>query len=139
MTAVSYPAVFHHENPGFWVEFPDLPGCFAQGNTIEETYEMAMEAMSLYLDQTDDIYERSIPSPSEMDFVVRDHQNDLVMLITCDSLGYAKRFKTKAIKKTLTIPEWLNDLAIKNNINFSQVLQDALIEKLCPTSVGNKK
>lgn len=45
-----YPAVFHEEDGGFWVEFPDLPGCFTQGDTFEEAYAMAIEALELYLD-----------------------------------------------------------------------------------------
>ena len=52
------------------------------------------------------------------------------MFIEYDSLEYAKKYKTKAVKKTLSIPEWLNDLALKQNINFSSVLQEALINKL---------
>ena len=52
------------------------------------------------------------------------------MLVEYDSLEYAKKYKTKAVKKTLSIPEWLNDLAVKQNVNFSNVLQDALIKKL---------
>ena len=47
-----------------------------------------------------------------------------------DMLAYQKRNNSKAVKKTLTIPEWLNEEAISLNINFSQVLQDALIQKI---------
>ena len=52
------------------------------------------------------------------------------MLVTFDSLEYARRYKTKAVKKTLSIPEWLNDLAVKEDVNFSQILQEALIDRL---------
>jgi len=68
--------------------------------------------------------------PTSMDLVIKDNKNDIVMLVTFDSLEYARRHRTRAVKKTLSIPEWLNDLAVKENVNFSQVLQDALIEKL---------
>ena len=52
------------------------------------------------------------------------------MIVEYDSIEYARKYKTKAVKKTLSIPEWLNDLAIKENVNFSAVLQEALIKKL---------
>ncbi|MBQ7991505.1 MAG: type II toxin-antitoxin system HicB family antitoxin [Solobacterium sp.] len=130
MSTVSYPAIFHPEENGYWVEFPDLPGCFSQGNSIEESYAMASEALGVYLDHSDDVFEREIPMPTSMDLVIKDNKNDIVMLVTFDSLEYARRHRTRAVKKTLSIPEWLNDLAVKENVNFSQVLQDALIEKL---------
>lgn len=130
MSTVSYPAIFHPEDNGYWVEFPDLPGCFSQGNSIEESYVMASEALGVYLDHSDDVFEREIPEPTSMDLVIKDNKNDIVMLVTFDSLEYARRHRTRAVKKTLSIPEWLNDLAVKENVNFSQVLQDALIEKL---------
>ena len=52
------------------------------------------------------------------------------MLIEYDSLEYAKKYKNKAVKKTLSIPEWLNDLATRENVNFSAVLQEALVKKI---------
>ncbi|HCA33975.1 MAG TPA: toxin-antitoxin system, antitoxin component, HicB domain protein [Lachnospiraceae bacterium] len=45
-------------------------------------------------------------------------------------MKYREKYNTKAVKKTLTIPQWMNEAAAKANINFSQVLQDALREKL---------
>lgn len=52
------------------------------------------------------------------------------MLVPYDSVAYAKKYKNKAVKKTLSIPEWLNEEASKRDINFSQVLQEALINKI---------
>lgn len=130
MSIVSYPAVFHKENSSYWIEFPDLDGCFSSGESIEDAYTNAQEALGLYLDKEDDTYNRVINKPSTMDRVIEEYQKDLVMLVTFDSLEYARKYKTKAVKKTLSIPEWLNDLAMKENINFSAILQEALIAKL---------
>ena len=130
MTTISYPAVFHKEDEGYWVSFPDLPGCPTQGETIEEAFQMACEALGLYLDQ-DGSTPKGFSKPTQADFVIRDNKNDIVMLVTYDSLQYARKYKTRSVKKTLSVPEWLNELAIKANVNFSQVLQEALIEKLC--------
>ena len=57
-------------------------------------------------------------------------KNEFATYIACDTAECRRKFGSKAVKKTLTIPEWLNDAAMKENINFSQVLQDALKEKL---------
>lgn len=130
MSKVSYPAVFHFENNSYWVEFPDLEGCLSYGDTIESAFNSSKEALGLYLDQDDDLYVRSISEPSQMNNIIKQYPGEVVMLVDYDSLEYAKLFKNKAVKKTLSIPEWLNDAAIKENVNFSAVLQEALISKL---------
>lgn len=130
MSKISYPAIFHEEDNSYWVEFPDLEGCFSSGETIEEAFENAKEAVGLYLDRDDDTYNRIINKPSSIKEVCLRNPSSVVMLVEYDSLEYAKKYKTKAVKKTLSIPEWLNDLAIKENVNFSSVLQEALVKKL---------
>ncbi len=130
MSKVSYPAVFHFENNSYWVEFPDLEGCLSYGDTIESAFNSSKEALGLYLDQDDDLYVRTISEPSQMSNIIKQYPGEVVMLVDYDSLEYAKLFKNKAVKKTLSIPEWLNDAAIKENVNFSAVLQEALISKL---------
>ena len=130
MSKITYPALFHEEDGKYWVEFPDLEGCLTNGDTVEESYKNAKEALGFYLDKEGDVYERIINKPSEVKDIVNANPRLLVMLVEYDSLEYAKKYKTKAVKKTLSIPEWLNDLAVKQNVNFSNVLQDALIKKL---------
>jgi len=137
VSKIAYPAVFHEENGTYWVEFSGLKGCLTDGNTAEEAYEHAKEALGFYLDQEGDVYERTINKPSEVKDVVDANPGLLVMLVEYDSLEYAKKYKTKAVKKTLSIPEWLNDLAVKQNINFSNVLQEALIKKIEENSNAN--
>ena len=130
MSKISYPAVFHEDDNSYFVEFPDLEGCLSSGDTIESAFENAKEALGLFLDRDDDIYNRIINKPSSIKEICSKNVNSIVMLVEYDSLEYAKKYKTKAVKKTLSIPEWLNDIAIKENINFSSVLQEALIKKL---------
>ena len=130
MSNISYPAIFHEENNSYYVEFPDLKGCFSSGDTIEIAYENSKEALGLYLDKEDDIYYRTINKPSNMKDICSQNPNKIVLLVEYDSIQYAKKYKTKAVKKTLSIPEWLNDLATKENVNFSSVLQEALVKKL---------
>ena len=130
MSKIKYPAIFHKDENSYWVDFPDLNGCVSDGANIEEAYGNAQEALGLYLDKEGDIFDRNINEPSEISTVIKENKNDVVMFVEYDSVEYAKKYKNKAIKKTLSIPEWLNDIAVKENINFSNVLQEALIKKL---------
>ena len=107
------------------VDFIDLKGCSTFGSSIQDAYSMAQDAMGLYLDNM-----TNFPNPS-LDFSnIPLKENQFVSFISIDMDDYRKKFNKKSIKKTLTIPEWLNYLAEKNDINFSQVLQEALKEKL---------
>lgn len=124
-----YPAVFLQDDDGITITFPDLPGCISCAATFEEAYDMAKEAMELYLeDYIKDLFE-SAPLPSKLQDI-KTKENECIALIELDIDEYLKTFDNRAVKKTLTIPFWLNELAMKNNLNFSQVLQDALKERL---------
>ena len=123
-----YPALFHKEDGGgFWVSFPDIPECLTQGTDMAQAYEMAVDALGLALE--DRIKENNIPAPTSIDFLVV-AENSYPVIIEFDLLEYKKKHSGRAVKKTLTIPEWLNDEAIKKGINFSAVLQEALKAQL---------
>ena len=122
-----YPAVFTKEETGYSVRFPDLEGCFTEGDTIEEAYDMAAEAMGLYLKQSEGVF--SFPKAQDVNNI-KTSANETVVLIEFDELEYMKKHNSRAVKKTLSIPQWLNTLAEQNNVNFSQVLQNALKEHL---------
>lgn len=120
-----YPAIFHKED-GYWVEFPDLEGCNTSGSTLENTMEMAQEALGLYLVS---IMEdgNDLPVPS----IIEDlnaPEDAIVSYVSTDIEKY--RRNTRAVKKTLSLPEWLNEEAMAKGINFSSVLQDALKDRL---------
>lgn len=125
----AYPAIFTpEENGAFSVNFPDLEGCYTCGDTLEDALEMAEDALALTL-YGYEIDKRSIPVPSVLSTLTPDlGKNDFINYIACDTLAYRKMYNNKSVKKTLTIPEWLNEAAISMDINFSQVLQDALID-----------
>lgn len=119
-----YPAIFHKEDDAYWVEFPDLEGCHTYGTSIMEAMEAAQEALAGYL-LTLLEQDKVIASPSDISsFRVEDGFSSLV---SCDINQYKD---TKAVKKTLTIPSWLNDRAVAMGVNFSQVLQEALLSKI---------
>lgn len=124
----SFPAIFDYADDGISVEFPDLPGVLTCGDTEEEAYRNANEALGLHLFGMEEDNE-SIPSPSKVKELSVD-KNQAVVLVFVFMPLVRSRVKRATIKKTLTIPKWINDLAEENNINFSQVLQDALKERL---------
>ena len=108
-----YPAIFHKEDDSYWVEFPDLEGCHTYGSSINETMEAAQEALAAYL-LTLLEQEKVIAVPSDISAI---HVDDgFSSLVSCDINQYKD---TKAVKKTLTIPSWLNDRAISMGIKKS--------------------
>lgn len=120
-----FPAIFTYDGKYYNVDFIDLKGCSTFGDSIQNAYLMAQDAMGLYLDET-----TNFPKPT-LDFSnITLQKNQFISFVSIDMDEYHKKINNKSIKKTLTIPEWLNYLSEKNNINFSQVLQEALKEKL---------
>lgn len=120
-----YPALFHKEDNAYWVEFPDLPGCNTFADTLTEAVSSAQEALTGYLITLLEDNSK-IAEPSEIEtFTVE--KDCFPSLISCDLTNYNY---AKSVKKTLTIPAWLNERASAKGINFSQTLQDALISKI---------
>lgn len=130
-----YPACFYREENGYSVIFPglDVATC---GENEQDAMEMAVDCLAGYLwDAKHD--GETVPDAPKLDEIdlkaVADgvpYESAFVTLVTVDVEEYAKKHFEKAVKKTLTIPAWLNELAIRNGVNFSQTLQDALREQL---------
>ena len=128
MSKYVYPAVFTPEEKGYSIIFPDLEGCYTCGDNLVDGLEMARDALALVLYG----YEkegREIPKPSER-ITITLNEGEFINYVVCDTLVYRKRHNNKAVKKTLTLPEWLNEEAMSIGLNFSQVLQEALLQKL---------
>ena len=127
MNKLFYPAIFHKEDEGFWVSFPDFPECLTEGDDIDHAYEMAFEALGLAIVSRKEDGE-SIPNPSPIGSI--DVEEGILTIINFDMMEYLKRHNSKAVKKTLSIPQWLNEEALRLGLNFSQVLQEALMQKI---------
>lgn len=128
MKKLFYPAIFHKaEEGGFWVSFPDLPECFTEGDDMQQAYEMAVDALGLAISSRMEEGEE-VPSASEADQV--EVSSGVLVIVEFDLEAYNRKYNSRAVKKTLSIPEWLNEAASKAGVNFSQVLQEALIEKV---------
>lgn len=128
MEKLFYPAIFHEaEEGGFWVSFPDLLECLTEGDDMQQAYEMAVDALGISLTSRKAEGEL-IPKPTEINKV--DAEDGILAVVEFDMMEYQKKHNSRAIKKTLSIPEWLNEEAVARGVNFSQVLQEALMLKL---------
>lgn len=125
-----YPAIFtkEKEDGGFSITFPDIDGCYTCGDNLQDGIMMAEDALALMLYDYE-TESRTIPKASDLK-EIETKEDEFVTYIFCDTLAYRKMHSNKAIKKTLTIPEWLNEEASARGINFSAVLQEALKTQL---------
>lgn len=122
---LTYPAIFTLENNEYWVEFVDLKGCFSDGKTLAEAMENAKEAMGLFLEDLNEYPECTTDIKS-----IKLEENQIVSFVSVDLEEHKRKYENKSVKKTLSIPAWLNTIAEKENVNFSQILQKALMETL---------
>ena len=129
MAKYAFPCVMTPEaDGGYSVDFPDVPQCYTCGDDLPRALEMAQDVLCLRLSDMEEAGE-VIPVPSEPRDV-KTEGNEFVSVVGCDTLTYRKLHSNRAVKKTLTIPEWLNTAAEKRGVNFSAVLQDALKSQL---------
>lgn len=121
-------AVLECEENSVGVYFPDLMGCITGGDTVDEAIESAYEVLKLHLygmEQDNDI----IPEPCNITSLNL-NQNEVAVMIDVYMKPYREKMNEKFIKKTLSIPNWINTIAEEKGINFSKTLQNALIKEL---------
>ena len=133
-----YPACFYEEENSYSVIFPDFNLLSTCGDTLQEAMEMAVDCLAgaLFSAKIDG---EKIPTPSKIESIDPkkiskelglESKSYFVNLVSVDVEDYAKKHFNRAVKKTLTIPQWLNKMAEAKNVNFSRVLQTALKEYL---------
>ena len=122
-----YTAVFNLEHgtvETYNVTFPDLPGCHTFGESLNDAIEMAQDALCLWLYHMEQGKEE-IPAATPP-AKVKVTGEDFVTAVSVDTEYYHRFYSNKLVKKTLNIPMWLNDEAVRADVNFSGILQDAL-------------
>lgn len=125
-----YPAIFYPEEDGrYSVVFPDLNDLATYGDNLADAFAMAQEACGQYLFTSLRDGEK-IPASTPISEVKTEEEAALVNLICVNLDQYAKAYNDKAVKKTLSIPAWLNTACENYGINYSKVLKDALIARL---------
>ncbi len=123
-----FPAIFEYCEESYTVTFPDLPGCITEGKDVDEALKMAKEAMELHIYNMEDDKE-NIPAPSKPESI-KLPKHSFTSLIEVWMPPVRNEMRNEYIKKTLTIPKWLNDIALERKLNFSQLLQTAVKSKL---------
>ena len=120
----AYPAIFHYADDGISIEFPDLPGCLPCAMSENEAFNSAKEALGLHLfgmERDGD----TIPAPTSA-MEIKPGDGEVVALIEVFMPAVRDRINNQYVKKTLSIPSWLNRRAEQEHVNFSRVLQDGL-------------
>jgi len=124
----SYIAVVSFDDDGISINFPDLEGCFTCAETEDEIFKMASEALGLHIWSMEQDGE-DIPEPSNIKNIEA-NKNETTMLVEIFMPPIRDRINNRVVKKTLTIPQWLDVEAKKRGVNFSQILQNGLKEYL---------
>ena len=130
MSRILFAAIFRPVGKAghYSVDFPDLPGCVSAGDSLEETFTMASEALSLHLFGMKEDGE-TIPLASDP-ASIGVKAGEFVSLVEARPDLVGDEIRNRSVKKTLTLPKWLNDEAERRRINFSQVLQEALKKRI---------
>ena len=128
MAKYVYPAIFTQEDCGYSIRFPDFESCYTSAETLAEGIEMANDVLCLTLYGLEEDG-GVIPAASDIKNITAE-EAEFVTLVSCDTIEYRKFYDNKAVKKTLTIPSWLNAMAERQGINFSLTLQTALKQAL---------
>lgn len=118
-----YPVIFEEaEEGGYNVKVPDIPGTFTCGDDMADAILMAEDVIAMMLADYED-EKKPVPTPSKIENI---KTKGIVSLVRADTTEWRKLVDNKSVRKTLSIPNWLNTMAEKAGVNFSQVLQEAL-------------
>ena len=124
-----YPAIFApDDNDTFCIRFPDVGFGATMGEDLLDGMGMAQDFLANAMVMLEN-EKKEIPTPSDITALKLEH-GEFATLVTVDTMEHRRRFDNTVIKKTLTMPSWLNARAEAANINFSQTLQRALKEEL---------
>ncbi|MGN0173640.1 MAG: type II toxin-antitoxin system HicB family antitoxin [Acutalibacteraceae bacterium] len=128
MKKQAYPIILSKGKDYIVVFVPDF-NINTQGSDFAEAIEMARDAIGIVgIDMQDE--NEPIPEPSNIKDIIPDDENDIVTLVDIDFNAYRKKNDLKAVRRNVTLPNWLNQEAEKSGINVSAVLQEALKQKL---------
>ena len=118
-----YPAVFHkNSDDSFTVTFPDLPGCITEGKSLGNAMKMAQSALTQWIDY---LHDEKEPVPSASSYAsLKVSDDEIISFIQADMRD------TRAIKRTVSLPKWMDDKASEVGFSLSKILQEAVQKKL---------
>ncbi len=129
MLNLTYLAVLEPGEDGTYsISFPDLPGCFSYGENLYEAQRMAEEAASLHVYGLEQEGEK-IPSPSTS-LPKEETEGNVIMPVTIHPDLYRAKRDNERIKTNTTLPAWLKRIAEEKKVNYSRILENALIDYL---------
>lgn len=124
----TYTAVIKESEGTFYAKVPDVNGCITTAKSLPEAIELITDALNLSLVVMED---ESLPIPEVTPQSDISHDScDILTIIQADTIQYRSMTDTKAVRKNVSLPAWMSNLADKRGINCSKVLQDALLSVL---------
>ena len=121
-----YPAVFSKEGDAYNVKFIDFDNIFTYGVGFDDAYYMAQDALYNMLPE----YKNNLPEPTLNYMDIKVNDGEFISMVELDPIEHERKISSKTVKTTVTMPEWLKDLAETKGINFSKLLQESIKEKL---------
>ena len=127
---LAYPAIITYceEDNSYSIEFPDLQGCVSGGFSLIEAIEMGIDAASGWI-LTEIEEGNAVPKASDPTKIKLPDNKSFINMLILDMDSYSEKYSSKCVRKNITLPKWVNTLAEKNNVNFSQLLQNTIVEK----------
>lgn len=125
-TAILIP---EEDGSGFFARIPDLPGCITTGKDIPDAVEQITDAASIWLVDAEDDHPEDI-NPATAQSELGHPDNAIFTMIQVDTIAYRASIDTRAVRKNVSLPAWMANLADQRGINCSQVLQEGLLQKL---------
>ena len=126
MNKYFYPAIFTKEGNQYNVKFIDFEDIFTFGDNFEDAYYMAQDALYNMLPE----YKDNLPEPTYDYMNLKVGSNEFITMVNLDIAEHEKKISSKTVNTTVTMPEWLKNLADTKGLNFSKVLQDGLKKEL---------
>ena len=121
-----YPAIFSKEGDAYNVKFIDFDNTFTYGIGFNDAYYMAQDALYAMLPE----YKDNLPEPTYDYMKIKVKDNEFITMVELDPIEHEKRISSKTVNTTVTMPEWLKNLADTKGINFSKLLQDSIKKEL---------
>lgn len=121
-----YPAIFSKEGTAYNVKFIDFDNIFTYGIGFDDAYYMAQDALYNMLPE----YKDNLPKPTLNYMNIKTKKDEFISMVELDVIEHEKKISSKTVKTTVTMPEWLKDLAETKGINFSKLLQESIKNEL---------
>jgi predicted RNase H-like HicB family nuclease len=118
-----FPAIFHKNTDGsYTITYPDLPGCVSEGKSLGNAMHMAESALKQWIEFLSD-KKQEIPAAAAIE-KIKTGRGEFANLIRAEVKG------SRAVRRTVSIPRWMDEEAASGGLSLSRILQDALAKRL---------